>query len=251
MIDSVPVEVAGTGGHALKITNSREVGGRLNSQKDGRVGRFGWKSQTPSLKEIVESACAMELGLEVPTQHQARPPLDFTTKESGLDLTQDECDALTAFVASFPAPIERKPAGGEERPEVKSGRELFARVGCAACLLPNLASVAGIYSDLLLHDMGLDLADSGSYYGAIESPSAEGAKSQEWGTPPLWGFRDSGPYLHDGRAETLDEAVAMHGGQGSGRPGGNVSSRSNTVEPPSGSRAFLNTLAAPSDERVR
>ena len=33
-------------------------------------------------------------------------------------------------------------------------------------------------------------------------------------TPPLWGFRDSGPYLHDGRAETLEQAVALHGGQG-------------------------------------
>jgi CxxC motif-containing protein (DUF1111 family) len=31
----------------------------------------------------------------------------------------------------------------------------------------------------------------------------------------LWGFRDSGPYLHDGRAQTLDQAVALHGGQGS------------------------------------
>ena len=36
---------------------------------------------------------------------------------------------------------------------------------------------------------------------------------QEWRTPPLWGFRDSGPYLHDGRAQTLEQAVAMHGGQ--------------------------------------
>ena len=32
--------------------------------------------------------------------------------------------------------------------------------------------------------------------------------------PPLWGFRDSGPYLHDGRAQSLDQAVALHGGQG-------------------------------------
>ncbi len=43
---------------------------------------------------------------------------------------------------------------------------------------------------------------------------ARGATRQEWRTPPLWGFRDSGPYLHDGRAQTLEEAVAMHGGQG-------------------------------------
>jgi CxxC motif-containing protein (DUF1111 family) len=41
-----------------------------------------------------------------------------------------------------------------------------------------------------------------------------GANRREWRTPPLWGFRDSGPYLHDGRAQTLEQAVAMHGGQG-------------------------------------
>ena len=33
-------------------------------------------------------------------------------------------------------------------------------------------------------------------------------------TPPLWGLRDSGPYLHDGRAATIDQAIAMHGGEG-------------------------------------
>jgi CxxC motif-containing protein (DUF1111 family) len=48
----------------------------------------------------------------------------------------------------------------------------------------------------------------------ITVPTPRGAMRQEWRTPPLWGFRDSGPYLHDGRAETLDQAVAMHGGQG-------------------------------------
>jgi len=30
----------------------------------------------------------------------------------------------------------------------------------------------------------------------------------------LWRLGDSGPYLHDGRAKTLDEAVMWHGGQG-------------------------------------
>ena len=33
-------------------------------------------------------------------------------------------------------------------------------------------------------------------------------------TAPLWGVRDSGPYLHDGRAKTLEQAIAMHGGEG-------------------------------------
>src|SRR6185369_13240950 len=40
-----------------------------------------------------------------------------------------------------------------------------------------------------------------------------GAMRQEWRTPPLWGVRDSGPYLHDGRAETLEQAIAFHGGE--------------------------------------
>ena len=118
LIDSVPIEAL----RAVAAKQDPEIHGRLNSMKDGRAGRFGWKAQTPSLKEFVESACAMELGLEVPTQHQAKPPLDFTKKENGLDLTQEECDALTSFVASFPAPIERAPAGRDDRPEVKSGR---------------------------------------------------------------------------------------------------------------------------------
>jgi CxxC motif-containing protein (DUF1111 family) len=210
LIDSIPTEAL----READLHSNPEVKGRLSTLKDGRIGRFGWKAQTPSLKDFVESACAMELGLEVPTQHQAKPPLDFSKKEPSLDLTQDECDALTAFVAGLPAPIERgAPAGVDERPDLATGREMFTRVGCTACHLPKLGSVEGIYSDLLLHDMGADLADSGSYYGAIDSSSTEGAKSQEWRTPPLWGFRDSGPYLHDGRADTLEEAVAMHGGQ--------------------------------------
>ena len=39
------------------------------------------------------------------------------------------------------------------------------------------------------------------------------AGAREWRTPPLWGVRDSGPYLHDGRAETLEQAIAFHGGE--------------------------------------
>ncbi len=62
--------------------------------------------------------------------------------------------------------------------------------------------------------MGPALGDSGRYLGIIHSDSpANGVKRQEWRTPPLWGFRDSAPYLHDGRAGTLEEAVAFHGGE--------------------------------------
>jgi hypothetical protein len=37
--------------------------------------------------------------------------------------------------------------------------------------------------------------------------------AQEWRTPPLWGVADSAPYLHDGRAATLLEAIVLHGGE--------------------------------------
>ena len=90
--------------------------------------------------------------------------------------------------------------------------------------------------------MGDDLVDSGSYYGVSESPSVEGAKGQEWRTPPLWGFRDSGPYLHDGRAETLEEAVAMHGGQGKQAAGRFFELK---LRERLQVQAFLNSLAAP------
>lgn len=39
---------------------------------------------------------------------------------------------------------------------------------------------------------------------------------REWRTPPLWGVADSAPYLHDGRAGTLEQAIAWHGGEAAG-----------------------------------
>ena len=39
------------------------------------------------------------------------------------------------------------------------------------------------------------------------------ATPTEWRTPPLWGVASSSPYLHDGRANTIDEAIRLHGGE--------------------------------------
>lgn len=38
-------------------------------------------------------------------------------------------------------------------------------------------------------------------------------RKREWRTAPLWGVADSAPYLHDGRAATLNEAIRLHGGE--------------------------------------
>ena len=94
------------------------------------------------------------------------------------------------------------------------GRKLFLQVNCTACHVPTLGSVDGIFSDLLLHNMGQSLSDAGSSYGGNRPDSPEVPGPREWRTPPLWGYlRDSGPYLHDGPHWNLEEAVALHEGQ--------------------------------------
>jgi hypothetical protein len=57
------------------------------------------------------------------------------------------------------------------------------------------------------------MAQLASPAGEIKRPTSGPAGRLEWRTPPLWGFRDSAPYLHDGRARTLDQAVSFHGGE--------------------------------------
>jgi CxxC motif-containing protein (DUF1111 family) len=50
---------------------------------------------------------------------------------------------------------------------------------------------------------------------ALANGIAEGdASGQEFRTPPLWGIaRTEPPYLHDGRAQTVHEAIVAHGGE--------------------------------------
>jgi CxxC motif-containing protein (DUF1111 family) len=232
-----------------------DVTGRVARLKDGRIGKFGWKAQTASLGDFVRTACAVELGLQVPGVSQAvykdlgddplferlkTPPTDEALRRQ-LDLTDEECDALTGFVAGLPAPRDRTGTSPEERHYLAAGYELFGKSGCANCHTPKLGEAIGIYSDLLLHDMGDALSDSGSYgrrfedteadqplprtasrpvrptkgkgIAAVDDSKLTTATRNEWRTPPLWGVRDSAPYLHDGRADTLEQAINMHGGE--------------------------------------
>src|SRR5262249_46767678 len=128
-----------------------------------------------------------------------------------------------------------------------AGKKLFTAVGCADCHTPNLGPAEGIYSDLLLHRMGQDLEGGGSYNDPppvpIPDSSPDGSPHPgEWRTPPLWGVADSGPYLHDGRAATLKEAIRLHGGQGA-----RAARRFDTLSAADQDRlvAFLRTLRAP------
>ena len=105
---------------------------------------------------------------------------------------------------------------------VATGKNLFAQLRCSACHVPTLTTgtahrfaelrgqTIAPYTDLLLHDMGPDLADT--------FPQGN-ASAQEWRTAPLWGLgllasiNPNVRYLHDGRARTIEEAILWHGGQ--------------------------------------
>jgi CxxC motif-containing protein (DUF1111 family) len=194
--------------------------GRVSRLANGRIGRFGWKGQSSSLSDFVQAACANELGLGNPGQAQPRPISKPSYLAPGLDLTIEQCDQLTAFVASLPRPVERVvPNDLRGREQAHAGKKLFNAVGCADCHTPDLGPAEGVYSDLLLHRMGQDLEGGGSYNDPPPVPDpdsspGEGPHPGEWRTPPLWGVADSAPYLHDGRAANLEEAIRLHGGQG-------------------------------------
>lgn len=232
LIDSISTEVL----EALEAAQAKDkhVSGRVARLKDGSAGRFGWKSQKSRLSSFVMTACAVEVGLNVPDHPQAGHPQKADYMPAGLDLNQAQCDALIDYIADLPAPVQRKFGDEVDEGYIKGGHALFAKVGCADCHVENVGEVAGIFGDLLLHDMGGELGDTGSYDVFIPNSTPEGeviqltsqsgptsripkkvtgATRQEWRTPPLWGVRDSAPYLHDGRAETLAQAIALHGGE--------------------------------------
>ncbi|MDG3006647.1 sigma-70 family RNA polymerase sigma factor [Paludisphaera mucosa] len=232
--------------------------GRVSRVEGGRIGRFGWKAQSSTVADFVLAAAAGEMGLEVPGRRQADDPRQFGVPSDGVDMNREECDALVAFVADLPSPTAIVPADPRSTAEIKEGAKTFRSIGCSSCHLPKLGDVEGIYSDLLLHDMGPELGDAGNYtvFGTSRARAADrprgvrdraddlGSDTREWRTPPLWGLRDSSPYLHDGRAETVSQAISMHGGQGA--PSADRFAR---LSPRRKSQleAFLSTLAAPPD----
>lgn len=239
-----------------KSAGTGQAKGRVSRLKDGRIGRFGWKAQTATLEEFVLSAAAGEIGLEVPGRHQAADPRLPGLAAKGLDMDKAECDDLVDYVRSLPAPVAIMPDVDKDLAPIKAGESAFKSIGCASCHIPKLGQVDGIYSDLLLHDMGPQLGDSDTYTVFVGEPSRAGGPAvtdrpgggtgpttaREWRTPPLWGLRDSGPYLHDGRAATIAQAITLHAGQGaiSARRYAELATRrKQQIE------AFLMSLAAP------
>jgi CxxC motif-containing protein (DUF1111 family) len=220
-IDAIP-DRALLDAEARSIPAFPEIKGRVSRLKGGRLGKFGWKGQTASLKDFVMAACANELGLEVRGHHQASflSAKEFDPKKISFDMSDAESSLMIRFVANLPAPIVHRVGDAEW------GFEVFKAIGCAICHAPSLGGVDRLYSDLLLHDLGDRFRAFGGGYGSVTSeiidrssgskqatPALGEAGPTEWRTTPLWGVAHSAPYLHDGRASTLNEAITLHGGE--------------------------------------
>jgi CxxC motif-containing protein (DUF1111 family) len=165
-----------------------------------RPGRFGWKARIADIKTFTATAFAQELGIggKAPGRNY---PLELAVEE----------------VAGFITLLGPPPRARDVDDRARAGERIFAEIGCAQCHTPTLAPSRKAeaelgyrpeiraHTDLLLHDMGAGLAD-----GIVEG----NAGPSDFRTPPLWGVGASGPpYLHDGRARDLPEAIGMHDGE--------------------------------------
>ena len=236
-------------GRVVGVSRAKDsaIRGRVARLADGRLGRFGWKAEFATLDEFVRAACANELGLSNPSKPQAISMAKALPVSAQVDLSDAQCVLIGDYLRALPAPEQVMPLDATHRGGVERGSATFAAIGCADCHTPDLGPIAGFYSNLLLHDMGGELASSTGYYGDPPAPPSEGTGTpppvaNEWRTPPLWGVADSAPYLHDGRAATLDDAILLHAGESTG-----VTARYQALPPAEKADllAFLRSLRAP------
>jgi CxxC motif-containing protein (DUF1111 family) len=232
LVDAVPDWVF----LSLAVNQPPNIRGRVNYVQDffadpprRVVGKFGWKSQVPSLLQFSADAYLNEMGVTTTSQVGSRLVTEFSHENlpSGLPESCDpkpgvddpDEEGIQEDVQQFKdfmqllAPPAREPT----TPQVRSGAYIFEQLGCATCHTPVLrtgqSSISALsykrfrpYSDFLLHDMGT-LGDGIGAQGR--------ADLREMRTSPLWGLRfaDQKALLHDGRAHSIEEAIRFHDGQ--------------------------------------
>lgn len=186
-----------------------------------RIGRFGWKNQLATLLSFAGDAYVNEMGITsrlFPEENAPNGDAALLVKFDQVADPEDTVDPVTGkgdidAAADFMRMIA-PPSPLPLSDSAKRGRLIFEQVQCNACHTPSLRTgpspiaalsykPVNLYSDLLLHDMGA-LGDG------IEQGDA---KANEMRTPPLWGLRVSAPYLHDGRASSIEQAIRAHDGE--------------------------------------
>ncbi len=181
------------------------VARRLTVAGGQEIGRFGWKAQVPRLRDFVMDAMGGELGVTTPDDGRGFAMLADNDTVPDPELSPNEVTAMHHFLANLPAPKMKV-----SDQSVAQGETLFTTIGCAICHVPTLQGSSGpvhLFSNLLLHDV---------MPPAFRGMAEPGADVGMYRTPPLWGISDTAPYMHDGRAETLRDAITEHFGEASG-----------------------------------
>jgi len=178
------------------------------------VSRFGWKAQHSSWSVFAGDAYLNEMGITTPLFPNENLPQGHPIPP-GADIVADpEDDEDVVKFATFMrllAPPSRAPL----TVNAKKGEILFSQIGCANCHVPAMTTGVNanpalsqkevpLYSDLLVHHMGPQLAD-----GIIQGK----ATGDMFRTAPLWGLSKRIFFMHDGRATSFDGAVFAHGGE--------------------------------------
>ncbi len=197
---------------------------------------FGRKGENFSIRDFDRVAMAFHLGIQA--VEVFGPGSDADGDGISDELTIGEMSALSIFLATIP-----RPRAQSANSDAKKGKQLFISIGCAHCHIPELqtestflhqsypdaaadpdanvflsidlskepanfkkSSAGGLrvplFADLKRHNMGEELAET-----------TGGILDRFFTTARLWGIADSAPYLHDGRAATLTEAIMAHGGE--------------------------------------
>ncbi len=278
-------------GESADLTSKGVSFGKVKRRPDGTVDLtgirgvspdfivrpFGWKGSTATLRQVVVEELQQHLGIQAdelvkssaPNREEFLgngpkddPDSDGVTREA----TEGMVTALTTYLAALPPPMEEVPEDPSFSLRASRGAEVFERIGCATCHVPQMTLhepvisvgpawekrprvdlsplvVSGrkahepltvrIYSDLKRHDMGDALADSRGFRGIPAS---------DWMTPPLWGVASSGPFLHDGRAPNITTAIEAHGGEGAASA---KAYEALSLEDSAALRVFLQTLSRP------
>ena len=210
-------------------TDGDGISGRANMVKDLRrgelvVGRLGWKANQPNVEQQAAAAFHGDIGITTTLFPDENCPSSQSACQKAPDggapeAPDDRLQKVAFYVQTLAVPAMRN----VDDAVVHKGAGLFMDVGCSSCHTPRhttddshpVAPLRGQtiypYTDLLLHDMGPDLADG--------RPDGL-ASGSEWRTPPLWGIglvpvvSGHTRFLHDGRARSLEEAILWHGGEG-------------------------------------
>ena len=184
-------------------------------QQGGKyIGRFGKKGSTYDLLQQTAKAYNQDIGITSTFE-----PIDtYSGNAIDPEVSDKTIQDVVFYLKTLKAPIQRS----QNNTDVLAGKQLFQDIGCTNCHKPELQTgyspITALsnktifpYTDLLLHDMGTDLDDDYTEGTAL---------TNEWRTPPLWGLglspnSQGGQYflMHDGRAQTIQTAIEMHGGE--------------------------------------